>query len=197
METSTPLAPVTAVPTSVPAPVPPARDGGRRSAGRATPERSPEFAHLSLDELRAFRRTLTSEEDQVSYWRRIIQARLDVLRAGALGNAGGEHLRPVLTDDRIASSRTALVSVMPADDIPPLPNLAELWERRVADSDQHGQDELDRDLAVAERQLSEYRAALHRRIADATGELIARYREQPELCLTALPLRRERRVVPA
>jgi hypothetical protein len=201
METSTPLAPVTAVPTtvpaSVPAPVPPARDGGRRSASRATPERSPEFAHLSLEKLRAYRRTLTSEEDQVSYWRRIIQARLDVLRAGTLGNAGGEHLRPVLTDDRIASSRTALVSVVPADDIPPLPNLAELWERRVADSDQHGQDELDHDLAVAERQLSDYRAALHRRIADATGELIARYREQPELCLTALPLRRDRRVVPA
>jgi hypothetical protein len=35
---------------------------------------------------------------------------------------------------------------------------------------------------------------LHRRIADATGELIARYREQPELCLAVLPARRERRV---
>jgi hypothetical protein len=52
-------------------------------------------------------------------------------------------------------------------------------------------------LAVAERQLSEYRQALHRRIGDATSELIARYREEPNLCLTALPLRRERRVVPA
>jgi hypothetical protein len=67
----------------------------------------------------------------------------------------------------------------------------------VADDDEAGQAELDHDLARAERQLSEYRAALHRRIADATGELIARYREQPALCLTALPLRRDRRVVPA
>jgi hypothetical protein len=199
METSTPFASVTSVPAPVTtaAPVPPARDGGRRSASRPVPERSDEFAHLSLDALRDYRRTLTSEEDQVSYWRRIIQARLDVLRAGTLGNADGQHLRPVLTDDRIASSRTALVSVVPADDIPPLPNLAELWERRVADDDEQGQVELDHDLALAERQLSDYRAALHRRIADATGELIARYREQPSLCLTALPLRRERRVVPA
>ena len=199
METSAPYAPVASAPvSSAPvAPVPPARAGGRRNGSRPVPERSADFAHLSLDELRDYRRTLTSEEDQVSYWRRIIQARLDVLRAGALGTVDGEHLRPVLTDDRVASSRTALVSVVPADDIPPLPNLAELWERRVADDDELGQAELDHDLAVAERQLSEYRAALHRRIADATGELIARYREQPALCLTALPLRRERRVVPA
>jgi hypothetical protein len=89
------------------------------------------------------------------------------------------------------------VSVVPADDIPPLPNLAELWDRRADEHDEHAQAELDHDLAAAERQLSEYRQALHRRIADATGELIARYREQPALCLTALPLRRERHVVPA
>jgi hypothetical protein len=196
METSTPYAPVTAVPASAAA-VPPARDGGRRSANRAVPERSADFAHLSLEGLRDYRRTLTTEEDKVSYWRRIIQARLDVLRAGTLASVDGEHLRPVLTDDRIASSRTALVSIVPTDDIPPLPNLAELWERRVADHDAQGQVELDHDLASAERQLSDYRAALHRRIADATGELIARYREQPALCLTALPLRRDRRVVPA
>ena len=43
------------------------------------------------------------------------------------------------------------------------------------------------DLTKAEAQLSAYRTALHRRLADATGELIARYREQPELCLTVLP----------
>ena len=191
METSTTFAPAAGVRTS--APVPPARNGGRRSAGRPVPERSHEFSHLSLDALRDYRRTLTSEEDKVSYWRRIIQARLDVLRAGTLGSADGAYLRPVLADSRVASSRTALVSVVPVDDIPPLPNLAELWERRIADDDGPGGAELDRDLALAERQLSEYRQALHRRIADATGELIARYREQPQLCLTALPLRAERR----
>jgi hypothetical protein len=195
VDTSTPLAPVAGV--GLPAPVPPARDGGRRTGPRPVPVRSDEFAHLSLDGLRDYRRALTAEEDQVSYWRRIIQARLDVLRAGTLGAADGAHLRPVLSDARVASSRTALISVVPIHDIPPLPNLAELWERRVADDDESGQAALDADLAAAERQLSDYRQALHRRIAEATTELIARYRDQPTLCLTALPARKERRAASA
>ena len=186
MESPTPLAPRGDALT----PVPSAREGGRRS--RPTPERSEDFAHLSLAALRDYRRTLTAEEDQVSYWRRIIQARLDVLRAGTLGAADGAHLRPVLADHRGSGGRTAMVSVVPADDIPPLPNLAQLWERRVPDGDDTGLALLDADLALAERQLSEYRQALHGRIADATAELIARYHEQPTLCLVALPLRRER-----
>ena len=53
---------------------------GQRSGGRPVPERSTDFAHLSLTALRAYRRTLTHEESRVSYWRRLIQARLDVLR---------------------------------------------------------------------------------------------------------------------
>jgi hypothetical protein len=195
MDTSMPVASLTGV--ADPAPVPTARDGSRRGANRPTPERSAEFAHLSLDDLRGYRRTLTAEEDQVSYWRRIIQARLDLLRAGTLRPADGQHLRPVLAEGRTTAHRTAMVSVVPAEEIPPLPNLAELWERRVSDDDDQGQKDLDHDLAVAERQLSEYRQALHRRIADATCELIARYREQPALCLSALPLPRERRVVSA
>jgi hypothetical protein len=67
-----------------------------------------------------------------------------------------------------------------------------LWERQVDPSDPRGARRLEADLAAAERQLSDYRAALHRRIAEATGELIARYREQPSLCLSALPLSKNR-----
>ena len=52
--------------------------------------------------------------------------------------------------------------------------------------------DLEQSLAAAERQLSDYRNALHRRISEATGELIARYRESPSLCLSALPLPPER-----
>jgi hypothetical protein len=167
--------------------------GGRRSAARPVPERSNEFAHLSLPGLREFRKALTHEEAQVSYWRRIIQARLDVVRAGTLGTADGSHLRPVLTDARVRSSRKALLQVVAMEDIPPLPSLAELWDRRVEPGDHEGAAALDADLAIAERQLSAYRKALHERIADATGELIARYRESPSLCLSVLPLAPERR----
>ena len=36
-------------------------------------------------------------------------------------------------------------------------------------------------------------AALLRRLGSATNELIARYRDEPSLCLSALPLPREKR----
>lgn len=156
---------------------------------RPTPQRSPALAHLSLPELRSYRRTLASEEDRVSYWRRILQARLDLIHAGehSARHADAAFLSPVLADDRVSGTRTALLSIGPADDIPPLPNLAELWERPVADDPLAAAD-LTRDLRAAEQQLSAYRSALHGRIGEATGELIARYREQPGLCLSVLPL---------
>ena len=166
----------------------------RRAGARPVPERSAEFAALSLEALRDYRKTLTTEEAKVSYWRRIIQARLDTVRAGALGTQDGTHLRPVLTDSRVAGSRKALLEVLPVDDIPPLPSLAELWDRRVEDDDAEGLVVLEADLAEAETQLSSYRRALHQRISDATNELIARYRAAPALCLSVLPLRADRRV---
>ena len=82
------------------------------------------------------------------------------------------------------------VSVGPIEDIPPLPDLAQLWEREPRSGDATHNEALARDLAGAEIQLSAYRAALHRRITGATDELIARYREDPALCLLALPANR-------
>lgn len=160
----------------------------RRKAARPVPTRSADYAHLTIDALREYRRALTAEEGKVSYWRRILQARLDVLVAGSGKEIDQDHLRPVLTSERVGAGRQALVEVLPVDDIPPLPSLAELWDRSVDQDDAAGQEAFRRDLELAEAQLSAYRNALHRRIADATGELIARYREQPSLCLSVLPL---------
>src|SRR3954468_24087552 len=72
----------------------PTADAGRF---RTVPERSPEFAHLALEGLRAYRRALTTEEGRVSYWRRIIQARLDLVRApeAAAGTSTSDNLRGV------------------------------------------------------------------------------------------------------
>lgn len=159
----------------------------------AVPERNPEFAHLPLVGLRQYRKALSQEESRVSYWRRIIQARLDVVRA--LDGAPGpdlEALRPVLGAERVGAARTALLDVVPVDDIPPLPNLERLWERDPRPGDEAYNEALCADLVRAEAQLSAYRAALHRRLSSATAELIARYREEPSLCLSALPLPRER-----
>jgi outer membrane protein TolC len=67
-----------------------------------------------------------------------------------------------------------------------------LWERQVDPSDTEALAQLEADLDEAERQLSSYRNALHVRLGDATSELIARYRDEPNLCLSALPVQRRR-----
>ena len=165
------------------------RRASGRSAAREVPVRSPEFGHLSLAALRSYRQALTTEENRVSYWRRLIQARMDLIDlTGADDTVRLERLRTALADSRVGLGRQALVEVVPVDDTPPLPDLADLWAREVGSDDRDGGTGLRQELAFAELQLSAYRAALHRRLAAATGELIARYREDPSLALTALPL---------
>lgn len=175
------------------------RDGRRAAASRGEPERSADFDHLTLASLRNYRRALAEEEGRVSYWRRILQARLDVVRAGT-GSTRVEvaKLRPVLAETRTGTGRLALIDVVQHDDddVPPLPDLAELWGRDVPADDECATAALLEALETAEAQLAAYRAALHRRLGAATGELIARYREQPTLCLSALPLPPKRRSAP-
>jgi len=135
--------------------------------------------------LRRYRRELFVEESRVSYWRRIVQARIDVVSAGNAPDWA--HLRPLLTQERIDSGRRALLAVLPVDDVPPLPNLAELWDRSACPHDDAERGRLVADLEHAEGELTRYRTALHRRLGAATGELIARYRQEPTLCLSVLP----------
>jgi hypothetical protein len=157
------------------------------------PVLSSAFAHLSLEALREYRRSLGEEEGKVSYWRRILQARLDVVEAGSGSRVvDAAALRPLLSSERVGAGRRALTEVLALDDVPPLPSLGELWDRQVSPADAAGTAALTQDLRLAEAQLSAYRSALHRRIGEATGELIARYREQPDLCLAVLPLERPR-----
>ena len=161
-----------------------------RASGRLRPlpTRNDDLAHLDLAELRVYRSTLQTEEGRVSYWRRLVQARLDLLRAGeARGGLSVDAAGRVLLDQRVGAGRQALLAIVPRDDIPPLPNLAELWRTELRPEDPVQWAWLERELADAERTLSAYRTALHRRMDAATAELIARYREQPTLCLSALP----------
>ena len=163
----------------------------RRTGRRPEPVASEAYAHLSVEALRDCRRALAEEEDRVSYWRRILQARLDLVASGSTAT-GVEHerLAPLLTSERVGAGRSVLVQVLPVDAVPPLPLLAELWDRQVDPADERARAVLEQDLRSAETQLSAYRAALHVRLAESTGELIARYRSQPSLCLSALPLQR-------
>jgi hypothetical protein len=160
-----------------------------RAKERVVPQRSAEFDHLPLPALRAYRQALTAEENKVSYWRRLIQARMDLIDLKGGDDAIRlERLRLALSETRVGAGRQALVDVLQVDDVPPLPDLDALWSREAHPDNPTESAELRRDLSFAELQLSAYRAALHRRLANATTELIARYREEPTLALVALPL---------
>ncbi|MCW2851727.1 MAG: hypothetical protein JWM84_1391 [Nocardioides sp.] len=135
---------------------------------------------LSLSRLREYRARLREEEDRISYWRRVVHARLDLLRAGSdtAASLSRAQLERALGDTATGHRRAALLKVRAFDPLPELPVLAEVW-------DVVGDEAFAR-LEAASEQLSEYRSALHARIDAATAVLIARYRENPSLALEVL-----------
>ena len=159
----------------------------RRSVTSTVP--SEDLAGLDLAALRDYRQRLSAEEDKVSYWRRLAHARIDVLEAESHteSHLSFDDLVRVLGDTGTGHSRRALVRVNAAEPLPDLPELTEMWATEV-DPHDPGKlaDALDR-VRAAERQLTEYRRALHERIDEATRELILRYRANPVAALAAIP----------
>ena len=165
----------------------PGADARRRSVTSTVP--SAELAGLELDDLRRYRHGLEAEEDKVSYWRRLVHARIDVLEAesGTGHTLGIDELVRVLGDTGSGRSRHALVSFRAADPLPDLPELSDMWVTEVDPHDpEQVSDALER-LRTAEQQLTTYRRALHDRIEEATRELILRYRENPLAALDVIP----------
>lgn len=170
----------------------PARPTGRSVPAttlRPPPQRVPELAHLDLKRLRTYRRTLLEEELRTSYWRRLIQARRDLLRADSpLGDRIA--LADALTEQRGTVGRQVILSLHPDGGMPILPHLPELWASGATETDPAIRAALGRKLTSAESVLSSYREALHKRLDRATAELVARYHEDPSACLVALELPR-------
>ena len=163
--------------------------GRRPAAARRPVQRVAHLAHLDLEALREYRQELITEESRVSYWRRILQARIDTAVGSDVDVPADGKLRSVLTGHQESSRRLQVLQVHDASELPPLPDLTALWET-VAASDGTADDGavLSR-LAAAEAELSAYRRSLHERLDDATSELIARYRDEPALALRALPVK--------
>jgi hypothetical protein len=158
----------------------------RPAAGRRPAQRVPHLEHLELSALRVYRQDLLTEESRVSYWRRILQARLDTTVGRGDERTPAPKLKSVLSQHQESSRRLAVHTVHDAVGVPPLPDLTVLWESGATGN--AADDDIVIRLAAAEVELSAYRRALHERLDDATSELIARYREQPALALCALPL---------
>lgn len=145
------------------------------------------WSELSLDGLRTYRRTLAEEEERVSYWRRLVHARIDVLEAEAHHERTltMDELVRVLGDTGSGRGRNALIRVEAAEPLPVLPVLADMWVTELDPHDSAAVAEALERLRRAEQQLTEYRRALHDRLDQATRELIDRYRRDPASALVA------------
>lgn len=157
--------------------------GQRRTVVNAA--HSPHLADVSLAELRDYRERLRGEEEKISYWRRLIHARIDLIHAGDLGSAviDAEALGRVLGDTGRGQVRAALHRVRAADPLPDLPDLDRVW---TTPRDAGECATAVAELRGAEQTLTDYRRSLHERIDEATAELIVRYRATPALALELL-----------
>ena len=137
----------------------------------------------SLPGLRALRKSLREEERQVSYWRRLVQGRLDLARTALAGdepNASG--IAPGKTGRKRADERRspALALLTDGGANRRLANLAGLWETPIPWDDHEELRQVENALVTIEAQLSSQRHDLHERIDACTAELVGRYRRDPE-----------------
>lgn len=142
-----------------------------------------DLASLSLAQLRHYRQQLLAEEDRVSYWRRLVHARLDLQRAGQ-GRTGPLDVQQISAALRATGADVARRVFAPTtNQAAPshLPALARFWTRT------DPQEDLDTTLEQVEDELSEYRAAVHAHLDAATAELVRRYQQAPEAALSFLP----------
>lgn len=149
----------------------------------------PTLRDLSLDDLRILRQSLSDEEGRVSYWRRLFQARLDMLNDSDYADT--QDIRRVLRDASHAPRRWQALGLHPADFDTTMPEAQSLWSRVVDLHDEEQRCAYAQLLQQMEHSLSRNRRVLHEQIDAVTAELIARYRTNPALALTALPMRRQ------
>lgn len=151
------------------------------------PQLDPAYASYSLADLRALRKELGDEESRVSYWRRIIQARIDLVGSGNRNDDIVTRLTEVLSESNAIHRRLANLAVRPSQYIEPLPDLQRLWTTVVDPNDEVARARFLRELQDAERELSRVRREILDRLNEATDQLIARYHQDPLLALSALP----------
>ena len=96
------------------------------ASGPPAPQRNPELAHIDLGRLRSYRKTLLGEELRAPYWRRLVQARRDLLRPAPAGDDLVD-LKAALTEVRGTANRQVMLTLHPEEGMPILPHLPTLW----------------------------------------------------------------------
>jgi hypothetical protein len=184
-----PSAPARGVGRRGPKAVEPVVGGDRRLDRVLDPGFLTGLEELDLEELRERRELAEAEEVNVSYFRRLLQGRLDIIRAELERRAAGgdRDVRGLLRmlPTILADERTGSFGAMPRV---PIPSRADQHRRRVERlvSDETvtrlpelGNDELQRaveQLTKEEARVSATRRSLHGVIDQLRGELTRRYR---------------------
>jgi len=135
-----------------------------------------------LAHLRALRESLQEEERRVSYWRQLVQGRLDLVRTGLEGGrpAPGDLARLAAGRRSPAPRRSPAWTLVGTDDEPrPVAGLGTLWDTPIPWNHLAELAEVERGLVEAEVELSVYRRLLHQRIDASTAELVGRYVRDP------------------
>lgn len=143
---------------------------------------------LSLDELRTLRNELQSEDDVVSYVRRVAQARVDLVRAEKHRRQRGEAHEDLPSELRVVLS-SHLTGGSPR---PPRP-VENLDDHALSDEletvcTEHGfsrlddllpseLEQLEGELTAFERRVSDDRRERYDRLDALSAELVRRYRE--------------------
>ncbi len=147
-----------------------------------------DLSQLDHEGLRQYRLELETEEDRVSYRRRLIHAQIDLLESGLspASKFSTEDLVRVLRDAGPGGGRRALVRI-PTETLSSISDLAD-----VLDTDPDRDDPAQvaaalETLREAERTLTEHRRSVHERLDEATQELINRYRSNPSAALSVIP----------
>lgn len=138
--------------------------------------------------LRALRKSLREEERQVSYWRRLVQGRLDLAQAALAGDQPSvEKLTATASGQRPDPLRAGAPRRSPSfanfvNGIQDrkLAALSAAWNTPIPWDDRERLREVEATLAEIERELSRHRRHLHQRIDACTAELVDRYRRDPE-----------------
>jgi RsiG-like len=149
-------------------------------------EHRSEPAPEPLGELRARRKALREEERQVSYWRRLVQGRLDLARAALAGDepsverlAAAEPRGRPSRNGGAAHRSPSFARFVDGIQDRGLSGLAATWDTPIPWEDHERLREVERSLVQVEAELSRHRRELHQRIDACTAELVERYRTDP------------------
>lgn len=157
-----------------------------RRAQAGVPVIDAAYDALTVTEVSDLRGDLLALEERSGYWARMLRARIRRLTE-ASGRIDTHGARP-LEAARQAHLILAQLDVATAPAVEPLPDLVALWVSQVVVGDETGARRLRLELEAALAEVEEFVAEVHRRRERATRELVARYRDQPELAL--LPITR-------